>query len=135
MVLKLIGYLLAFSLIPCIHQVMRKHAILKNSAQFPGSVVGHVGRSGGRGGRVYALEVEYRNGNGTAKRFVTSSAGNPPARAVGDKVVVFEHRDGGAPDVLLFEELYVVYWLWFCCGIAAVGCLVAPALLRLIYLK
>ena len=135
MILKVIGYLIAFSLIGCVYLAMRKHASLKGAEQCRGVVIGHVARTGSKGRTVYALEVEYTDRTGATRHFVTDNASSPPERAVGDEVVVFAHPDKSKPDILVFEELFLGYWIWFCVGVLAAGCLAAPTVLRLIYLK
>ncbi len=133
MFLKLLGYVIALSLLACVYLVLKKHASLKSSTQHEGKVIDYVRRPGSRGGSVFALKVEYRDGQGVVRHFVAGGASNPPARAINDPVTVFEHPDGSDPDLLVFENLYLLYWIWFCLGVAAAGCLAAPAILRLLY--
>jgi hypothetical protein len=133
MFLKILCYLAAFSLIACVILVLRKHAHLRAADRFGGSVVNLVPRRGSKGGTVYALEVTYRDGGGTEQRFVTGMASQPAARQVGEKVVVLAHRDGSKPDLAIFQMLYLGYWIWFCVGIGAIGCLLGPTLVEALY--
>lgn len=134
-ILKIIGYLISFSLIFCLYFIFKKHEALRNSDQYEGTVVGLEPRTGSKGERTYALRVEYADRNDMTHTFVTSGASSPPARPVGAKVRVFQHRDGSKPDILVFESVYLGFWIWFCVGIAVTGCLVAPFVLKAIYEK
>jgi hypothetical protein len=129
------GYALALSLVFCVHLVLRKHRALRGAEQCQGSVIAHVRRTGGRGGPSYALKIGYRDKQSISHDFTTRNASNPPSRAVGAKVTVFHYPDGSAPDVLVFEDLYLWYWIWFCLGAFALGCLVAPRVLNILYLR
>jgi hypothetical protein len=133
MFFRIICYLTALSLIACIVLVLRKHAYLRTADRFTGNVANLVPRRGNKGGTVYALEVVYRDGGGAEQRFVTGAASRPAARQVGDKVVVLAHRDGSKPDLVIFQLLYLGYWIWFCAGIGAIGCLLGPALVEALY--
>jgi hypothetical protein len=104
---------------------------VKNS--YPGNVANLVPRRGSKGGTVYALEVVYHDRAGAEQRFVTGMASRPAARQVGDKVVVLAHRDGSKPDLAIFQLLYLGYWIWFCAGIGAIGCLLGPSLVEALY--
>ena len=86
-----------------------------------------------KGGTVYALEVAYRDGGGAEQRFVTGMPSRPAVRQVGDKVLVLSHRDGSKPDLAIFQLLYLGYWIWFCVGMGAIGCLLGPALVEALY--
>lgn len=133
MFLKVLYYLAALSLIACVALVLRKHAYLRSADRFPGSVANLVPRRGSKGGTVYALEVVYHDRGGAEQRFVTSMASRPAARQVGDKVVVLAHRDGSKPDLAIFQLLYLGYWIWFCAGIGAIGCLLGPGIVEALY--
>ena len=135
MILRLLGYVIALSLIGCVYLALRKHASLRSAEQYQGTVTGHVARRGSKGRRVYALQVEYRNRMGAIRRFESTNASSPAARPIGAEVTVFEHPNGASQDLLLFSELYLGYWIWFCAGLCVAGCLAAPVLLRLIYVK
>ena len=114
---------------------LRKHISLTRARQYDGTVTGYITSRGKKGRTDYALQFTYRDGKGEERQFVTSATSSFPECAVGEKIVVFEHAAGGEPEILLFAYLYFYYWLWFCAGIAALGCLVAPSLLREIYRK
>ena len=131
MLLKILGYSVVISLIFCVYLIVRKHQALKNSEQFAGTVVGHA-RSGSKGS-TYALTVEYRDGNSVNHVFTAPGSSNPPARPIGAKVVVFEHRDGSTPDVLVFESVYLGLWIWLCVGLSVLGCFLAPLVLNFLY--
>jgi hypothetical protein len=134
MVLKFIGGLIVLSLIPCVYLMVRKHQELKNSDQFEGTVIGHVPHSGGKS-TTYGLKVQYLNQNETLTEFEASVASSPPARPIGAKVIVFQHRSGSAPDILVFESVYLLYWIWFCVGLCVAGCFLAPWVMNLLYRK
>ena len=135
MILKLLGYVVVLSLVGCVYLTVRKHVSLGSAEQFRGTVTRHVARRGSKGRTVYALEVEYRNQIGTIRRFESRNASSPAERPIGAEVAVFEHPDGASQDLLVFSELYLGYWIWFCVGLFVAGCLAAPMLLRLIYVK
>jgi hypothetical protein len=132
MFLKVFAGLAACSLVLCIYLVLRKHLSLRDADRFPGTVSKLVPRTG-RKGTTYALEVSYRDGGGNEKLFVTGMASRPALRQVGDRVTVLAHRDGSKPDLLIFQLLYLGYWLWFCAGICAIGFLLGPPLVEALY--
>ena len=61
------------------------------------------------------------------------SASNPSKRK-GDAVTVLRSKDGSKIKLLLFEELFLLHWIWLCVGIAAAGCLFGQDLLEWLYL-
>jgi hypothetical protein len=134
MFLKVLGSIVALSLIACVYLVLRKHAALKRAEQFDGVVVEHVARRGSKGGRTYALAIEFRDHRGTPSRLVTSTSSNPASREIGEHVVVFKHSEGGRPEVLIFQELYLFYWIWFCLALCVAGTFAAPRVLDWLYL-
>lgn len=135
MILKLIGFVVALSLVPCIYLAFKKHLALKNAEQCQGKVISHIPSRSSKGRTNYKLQIEYTDRAGAINHFTTSSASSPPSRDVGDEVVVFKHASGSAPDVLVFEELYLGYWMWFCVALCVVGCFAAPMVLRFVYMK
>jgi hypothetical protein len=135
MIIPIFGYALALSLVLCVHLVVRKHRALRGAQQCAGSVIAHVRRVGGKGGPTFALKVDYKDKAGVNHDFTTRNASNPPSRTIGEKVTVFHYPDGSAPDVLVFEDLYLWYWMWFCLGVCAAGCIVAPRVLDFVYLR
>jgi hypothetical protein len=134
MILRILGYAVAVSLVFCIHFIIRKHKALKNSDQFEGTVIGYEPHRGSKG-TTYALRIEYRDQQSRAQVFTASGASSPPARPIGAKVLVFQHRDGGRPDILVFESVYLGLWIWFCFGMCVIGCLMAPYVLDAVYKK
>lgn len=136
MILKIIGWVAVVSLVACVYFAFRKHYELTHSDQFEGTVTGYKAVKGGRNNSTtYALEIEYKDKEASSHTFVASGSSNPPARAIGAKVIVFQHLDGTKPDVLIFESTYFGLWLWLCLGIFAAGCLAGPVLLKAIYLR
>ena len=135
MILKILGFTAVLSLLPCLYLAIRKHTALKSAEQYTGRVISHVTSRGSKGKTLYKLQIEYTDGNGALNHFTTSSASSPASRDVGDEVTVFKHADGSRADVLVFEELYFGYWLWFCIAMCVAGCFAAPAVLRLVYMK
>ena len=131
----MLSAILVLSLLPCVCLALRKHISLTRARQYDGMVTGHVTSRGTKGRTNYALQITYRDSRGNEQQFVTSATSSSPECAVGEKIVVFEHAAGGEPEIMLFNYLYLHYWLWFCAGIAALGCLVAPSLLRSLYCK
>lgn len=122
----------------CVFLVLRKHSALRAAHQCKGSVLKHVARQSekkGVVGVVYALKIGYQDHHGVAHEFTTSSASNPPSAKVGSSVTVFHHTDGSSADVLIFQELYLGYWIWFCIGVWIVGCIAGPYLLPRIYAR
>lgn len=134
MILKVLGYLVVASLIPCVYLMVKKHFALREAEQCAGFVTGHEARRGSKGGNVYALKIEYKDAAGVVHKFSTSSASNPPARKIGTEVVVFHHATG-RPDVMVFEHLFLGYWLWLSIGLTVLGCFVLPPILQMIYVK
>jgi len=135
--LLIFGITAAVSIIPCVLLIVRKHAALLVAEQYEGTVVGHASRrSGGKQATMtYALKIEYKDRSGAAHEFTTRVGSNPPSHPRGARLTVFHHADGRRPDVLHFGYLYFGYWLWFCVAFCAIGCLVAPHLLKRIYLQ
>jgi len=134
-ILPTLGYVAALSLVFCIFLVIRKHEALLRAQQCEGSVIGYAARRGTKGGTTYALKINYHDDQGRAHDFTTKTSSKPPARTIGEKVIVFHYPDGSPPSVLLFGELYLGYWIWFCVGICAAGCLVAPRILNFLYVR
>jgi hypothetical protein len=89
MVLRLLGYTIACSLVFCVYFIIQKHLALKNSDQFEGSVIGCESRRGRKGKRTYALKIQYTDRESQVKVFTASGASSPPARSIGAKVLVF----------------------------------------------
>ena len=134
-ILKLIGFVAALSLVPCLYLAFKKHIALKNAEQCQGRVIDLIPTRGSKGSTNYKMQIEYTDRTGAINHFTTTSASNPPSRDRGEEVLVFKHADGSAPDVLVFQDLYLGYWLWFCVGLCVVGCFAAPLVLRLVYPK
>ncbi|MGB2926659.1 MAG: hypothetical protein WBB82_15270 [Limnothrix sp.] len=133
-IVKVLGLMLAASMLLCLPLVAKKHNALKTATQYDGIVIGHKAHSD-NDGTAYSLEVEYQGADFRKHIFVNSASSNPPARAIGDPVRVFDHGDNKTPEVLAFQTIYVGYWIWFCCSLAVLGCFVAPTFMRMIYLK
>jgi Protein of unknown function (DUF3592) len=129
--LKTLGLLVVLSLPVCIFLVVRKHIALTRAVQYEGRVVAHEARSS----TTYALKIQYTDADNHTHRFVSTSSSYPPSRNVGDRVTVFHHVDGSSPDILVFEDLFLLYWIWISFGIAVAGCMLIPYLLEAIYLR
>ena len=132
--LLVLGYLVALSTALCVVLVIRKHFALRKAEQFEGSVINHVARRGSKGGTTYALTIAYNDRNGEPHEFTTRSGSNPPSRDIGAKVTVFHHANGAKPDILVFQELYLGYWIWFCFAACIAGCLAGSHLISRLYL-
>ena len=134
MILGVVG---ALSIVPCMIMVLRKHSAVRSAHQYEGRVVEHELReSTGKKGRrrtTYTLKISYQDEEGTRHEFSTRTASNPPSREIGDTVTVFHHPDGSDPDILVFTELYLGYWLWFCFGICCAGCVLGPRVIEWVY--
>ena len=135
MILKLLGLLIVASLCPCLYYSFKTHDALKKAAQFEGTVIGHEKRRGSKGGVSYALTIKYRDHQSQTHTFTTNASTSPAARDIGEKLVVFHHKGNRNPDILIFEHLFLINWLWFCLAIAIMGCFVFPTFLKVIYLK
>lgn len=134
MALKILSYTIVLSLFFCVYFIYKKHLTLKNSDRFEGRVVGYESVRGTKG-VTYALRVEYQDADYANHTFTASGATSPPAKPIGAKVVVFQPRDASDPNILVFESLYLGLWIWFCLGICVFGCVFAPYILNLVYLK
>jgi hypothetical protein len=134
MLFRIIGYLLAMSVVPCLFLLVRRHVTLRHSEIYNGTVVAHEVRND-RDSPYFALRVEYRDSQSQVHGFTTESAMNPPARKVGDGVMVFHYSDGSRPDIMVFEHLFLGYWTWLCACICVIGWLCAPAVMRALYHK
>lgn len=132
--IKILGYLVAFSIVPCAFLFVRKHVALKRAELCKGVVLAHEPRSESDG-TTYALRVEYRHPHSGAHSFVTGSSSNPPACAIGEKVTVFHHSAGRQPDILVFSHLFLGYWIWFCISVCVIGCLCASSVIESFYVK
>jgi hypothetical protein len=112
----------------------RKHFVLKDAKQVEGRVIGHVSESIGRS-KSYKLKVEYFDSTGHRHEFITTQATGPAAKAIGESVLAFIPENGENPDVLVFELLYLKYFIGITLGGFALVCLLSPYLLRAIYTK
>jgi len=128
--LKTLGIIIMLSLPVCIFLIVRKHIALTRAVQYEGRVVAY---EHGSGSGTYALKIRYIDGDNQTHKFVSRSASYPPSRNIGDRVTVFHHLDGSTPDILVFEDLFLVYWIWILVGIAATGCMLIPYLLEAVY--
>jgi len=136
MILKYLGWAIALSLVLCIYFILKKHQALKNADHFPGKVVGYETRSGVDGPTTtYALKIKYYDALGISHQFVAPGASQPPSRPIGADVMVFQPRDGEPPAVLIFQSLYLGLWIWLCAGIGVLGCMLAPTILKYLYLR
>lgn len=114
--LKTLGIVIVLSLPVCIFLIVRKHIALTHAEQYEGRVVGYEVRRGSRGSRTYALKIEYIDADNQTHTFVSKSASYPASRNIGDHVTVFHYLDGSTPDILVFQDLFLIYWLWMCVG-------------------
>jgi hypothetical protein len=130
--MPILVYLLAWSIVPCVWLVIRKHTQLQAGELCDGVVAAHLPKSDGDG-TTYALRVTYTDRKARNHALVTGSSTNPPARSVGDAVKVVHYADGRAPDLLVFAHIYIWYWIWFCFALAAGGAMFAPKLMRSLY--
>ncbi|NJN74873.1 MAG: hypothetical protein HC799_19875 [Limnothrix sp. RL_2_0] len=133
-IVKGLGLILAASILFCVPLIVKKHLALTTAAQYDGVVIGHKPYSA-NDGLTYALEIEYQGADFRTHTFENRPASNPPARKIGDRVRVFDLGDEKPPQVLAFQTMYCGYWIWFCFSFCALGCFVAPTLMRLIYIK
>ena len=127
-----LGFVLAASIFFCIPAVIKQHVALKTATQYDGVVVGHK-KYVANEGVTYGLEIEYMGQDFKQHTFINSPATNPPARAIGDKVRIFDFGNDKEPEVLAFQSMYLRYGIWFCISFCALGCFVAPALMESIY--
>jgi len=134
-ILPTLGYVITLSLVFCVYLMGRKHIALQKARQYEGTVIGYESRPGNKG-TTYSLKVEYQDSESQRHTFIARGSSNPPARAVGAKVTVFQHATPGVtPDILVFEDLYLGYWIWLCLGVCVAGCLVSPFVLKWLYLR
>lgn len=139
-IFRVIGHLLAISLLLCISLVVKKHLSLKNADQYEGIVVGYEERKSlrGKGGHrhnVFALKVDYlREDYLQVHKFTTLVASYPPSKEIGEKVKVFVYKDG-KEEALDFQFVYIFYWIWFCVGFLAAGLVWLPKIFQLIYIN
>jgi len=130
---KLVAGLVGLSLFYCVFLVVRKHSALKTAVRFDGEVVGYV--SGGGKGRTKRLKVVYLDEMGKRRTFDDPGiASDPPSRPIGAKVTVLRQADG-THEVLLFQSLYLGYWIWFCFAACFMGLWVLPFAVERIYGK
>jgi len=122
-------------LVLCIVLVIRKHSALRGAQQCEGIVIGHDPRSGNQDGTTYALKIAYKDQNGGFHSFTTKSSSNPPSKPIGQKLIVFHYSDGTPADVLVFQHLFLGYWIWLCLGICVSGCFLAPRILDWLYVR
>ena len=134
MILKYLGWAIALSLVFCIYFILKKHQTLKNADHFPGKVIGYETHSGNKGPS-YALKIQYHDAAGISHQFVAPGASSPPSRPIGAEEMVFQPRDGEPPAVLIFQSLYLGLWIWLCAGIGVLGCMLAPTILKYLYLR
>ena len=133
-VLASLGYLAILGLLLGTYFAWRKHVQLRNSDQFDGRVIGHVPKHiGGR--QYYALKVEYLDFKGQRQEFVTTQTGKPASRNIREPVRVFVPKNGANPDVLVFELVYLKYFIGITLGTFALVCFLSPYILRAIYIK
>ena len=113
---------------------IRKHIAISQADQFPGKVIGHESRSSSRS-TSYALKIKYKNLDGIQKEFITKQATGPAAKNIGETVIVLAPKDGGTPDVLVFELLYLKYFIGITIGFFSLICFLSPTLLKVVYQK
>ena len=131
---KIFGWLLVISLVPCIFLMLQFHCSLRSAQKLSGTVVSYKEGRGSKGGTVYSLNVAYRDQSGERHMTTGSVSSSDPSKRKGDAVTVLRSKDGSKIKLLLFEELFLLHWIWLCVGIAAADCLFGQSLLEWLYL-
>lgn len=132
--LQIISWLLLLSLVPCIYLMFRMHLFITAAQQMPGKVVSYRESSVDEGTIMYDLNVEYWDQYGGKHTLTSRSSSNPPAKNIGDPVIVLKSWDGAEAKLFIFEDTYMPYVIWLCIGIAVSGFFFGQDLMEWLYM-
>jgi hypothetical protein len=122
----IIYLMLLSSIVPCLRLMRQTHQLIMAAQKTHGTVVNHICRiSEVDDSKTYALNVEYFDQNGLKHLIESSSSaasifssGNPD-KDIGVSIIVLTYGDGLEPKLLLFNDLFMLHWLWLCSIIGA----------------
>jgi len=125
--------LLELSLVLCVYLMRQTHRFITAAQQLSGTVVSYKEKVG-RKHNTYALNVEYRDQSGEKHSLTSGSYSSIPSKEIGDQVIVLKRKCDSQVKLLLFEETFMLYWIWLCVGVGTEGVLFGQNLIEWLYI-